>query len=386
MRHFKFLMSLLALAITMLAGQFANAEFVGFGSITRGADDCPTGAPEIYTVTNLNNSGTGSFRDAVSIGCRHVVFDVGGAIDLTSTLQISESYITIDGSTAPSPGITLNLLGQRLALEARNNVAVHDIIVTHVRSVGNGQKVETKDLWELDGSSGAPVYNIFFDHMTMTAAGDGSVDMYGDVYNVTLSNSLLTDAMVGQHYSGSSSSSRDAITIYRNVFARMNERQPKIVFETTRIELVNNVVYGWGWIEGGASGLHFKVDGFNASSGNIENNIYHYVSGLHGSENNAVKIEGALDGNWFFADNSFPAGETQDVSTSGQIAIPAEFKVIRLPVSALADTVVPCAGTHFPTAAEINLLTTISQEIGGSGTSCVPPGPRPKSPTNLQIN
>lgn len=385
MRHFKFLMSLLVLVITMLAGQFANAEFVGFGSITRGADDCPTGAPEIYTVTNLNNSGTGSFRDAVSTGCRHVVFNVGGAINLTSTLRISKSYITIDGSTAPSPGITLNVPGQRLVLEAQSRVAVHDIIISHLRAVGNGQKAETKDIWELDGSSGAPVYNIVLDHLTMTKPGDGSADMYGDVYNVTLSNSLMTDALLSMHLSGPSSSARDSITLYRNVYARSNERQPKLAGASTRVEVINNVVYGWGWIEGGASGLKFDVDGFSPS-GNIENNILHFVSGLKGSEGNAIILQGSLDGDWFFNGNDLPSAETNAVSTSGQIAIPAEFKVNRLPVSALADIVVPCAGTHFPTAPEINLLATISQAIGGSGPSCAPPGPSPKPPTNLQVN
>ena len=60
----------------------------------------------IVHVTNLNDSGTGSFRSAVSSSNRIVVFDVGGVIELKSDLTI-KGNITILGQTAPYPGITL---------------------------------------------------------------------------------------------------------------------------------------------------------------------------------------------------------------------------------------------------------------------------------------
>ena len=60
----------------------------------------------VVHVTNLNDSGTGSFRSAVSSGKRIVVFDVGGVIALKSDLTIKDN-ITILGQTAPYPGITL---------------------------------------------------------------------------------------------------------------------------------------------------------------------------------------------------------------------------------------------------------------------------------------
>lgn len=61
----------------------------------------------VYHVTNLNDSGTGSFRAAVTGGSnRIIVFDVGGVIALSSEITMKDN-LTILGQTAPSPGITL---------------------------------------------------------------------------------------------------------------------------------------------------------------------------------------------------------------------------------------------------------------------------------------
>ena len=62
---------------------------------------------KIVHVTNLNDSGTGSFRAAVSGSEKKiVVFDVAGVIALQSNLKIGANT-TILGQTAPYPGITI---------------------------------------------------------------------------------------------------------------------------------------------------------------------------------------------------------------------------------------------------------------------------------------
>ena len=103
MKHLIFALTLSLLSIPAMADDapaFPGAE--GHGRYVTGGR---TG--NIVHVTNLNDSGTGSFRAAVTGGSnRIIVFDVAGVIALKSNLTFKDN-ITILGQTAPYPGITL---------------------------------------------------------------------------------------------------------------------------------------------------------------------------------------------------------------------------------------------------------------------------------------
>ena len=104
-------------AITMLTGCIGYAGYTPASAADKllafpgatGAGRYATGGRggEVYHVTNLNDSGTGSLRDAVSKPNRIVVFDVSGTIELEGNIICSDN-ITIAGQTAPGgSGVTL---------------------------------------------------------------------------------------------------------------------------------------------------------------------------------------------------------------------------------------------------------------------------------------
>src|SRR6476659_10998443 len=94
-----------AVLLTAAGAPAARAE-QGFGAGTPGG----SGKPVVHVV-NLADSGAGSLRDAVSAGNRYVVFDVAGDIPLVSDVFVRGAFVTVDGSTAPAPGITLRTHG-----------------------------------------------------------------------------------------------------------------------------------------------------------------------------------------------------------------------------------------------------------------------------------
>ena len=341
-------------------------EYEGYGAVTMGAHSCDR-EPDVVHVTTLDDAGSGSLREAVSAGCREIVFDVGGTITLASDLNIPHSYITVDGASAPEPGITIVQAGTLgTTIEASGSIGpAHDIIIHHLRMDGMARAHENAgDIWGLDGEA-AEVYNVIIDHVTAIASADGCFDVWENVHDVTISWNFITDTVTALHLSTNSAVARERISFHHNVFAGNNERQIRIRHANDDIDYRNNVVYGWGWFEGGAAGLHIAYDeGETNPSLNVVANVFHFVPGIDGDEDDAIIFEQGGDvGSVYFADNVLPAGEVDAISTGEELAVPAEAQVTQYDPATLGENVVPFAGTHHPTEAEAARLEQIASEL-----------------------
>lgn len=244
-------LAVLAGAITgpIAAGQ---QSIEGYGAATRGALDAP-GGYDVVRVTSLANSGPGTLREAIhgTKSNRLVVFDVGGEILLTEDIRIRGSYVTIDGSTAPPPGITLtrpNIHDGEIHIEN-----LTDLVVRHIRIVG---------LWDHGGenSEGAANFQIndctrvVIDHVTSRNATDGGPDIWGTCRDITIQwcfffNNFHPTTI--SHYPAPYET-RQRLTLHHNVYAQNDDRNPQVRADVRSFDYVNNVVYDWGYYSGGA--------------------------------------------------------------------------------------------------------------------------------------
>lgn len=215
----------------------------GFGTGTAGG----RGGRVIF-VTNLNDSGAGSFRAACEAsGARIIVFRTGGTIRLSSNVAIRQPYVTIAGQTAPGGGITLR--GAALA------IVTHDVIVRGLRiRVGDdasGPAPDNRDGLVLDNYLGT-LYRVVIDHCSVSWAVDENLSIWHPgAHDITISNSIFSEALYdsihpkGVHSMGPLvGQGISKVTFYGNLMAHNNERNPRL--QGTEIEVINNVVYNRG--------------------------------------------------------------------------------------------------------------------------------------------
>lgn len=230
---------------------FPEAE--GFGRYATGART-NLSAASVYHVTNLNDSGSGSLRDALSQPNRFVVFDVGGIINLNSVLTVA-SNITIAGQTAPGG---IQVYGNRVAFHGANNLVSRHWAVRMGSAPGR-----------VDAASIVRGTNMMYDHMSITWGVDGTFDINPDsgqvIDDITIQNSIIGQGLdVVGHSTGGLMTLGDGrkFSIIKSLFADNVTRNPKVRGEN---EFINNVVYGYessGYIMGDTTATsHANVQG-----------------------------------------------------------------------------------------------------------------------------
>jgi pectate lyase len=265
---------------------FPGAE--GYGMFTTGGR-----GGEVYEVTNLNDSGPGSLRDAVSKPNRTIVFRVSGNIELQSTLMMDQPNITIAGQTAPGEGICLK--NYALRVNTRN------IIVRYLR-VRPGDQGRDR---QVDGISMGPRggSDWIFDHCSVSWGIDENFSVYG-LPNVTVQWCIISEGLWRSnhpkqtHSMGGILNGHD-MTMHHNIFISNNDRNPKFNIADwwpgQNTDFRNNVVYNWGaratWGGNGGSTLT-----------NVVNNYYKAGSNSR-SKSAFLTLEDATPGEWFVSGN-----------------------------------------------------------------------------------
>ena len=288
----KKLITTLTLAALTLAAQaqapaFPGAE--GHGRYTTGGR-----GGKVIHVTNLNDSGTGSFRTAVSGSDKKiVVFDVGGVIALKSNVNIGANT-TILGQTAPAPGITLRYYTV--------NPNGNNIVMRFIRC-RRGQEKDVND--GADASTARHFTGIMIDHCSFSWSIDEVASFY-DNNNFTMQWCTIGESLnnaghgKGAHGYGGIWGGKLA-SFHHNLICHVNNRSPRF----------NGARYDWTGYTGNKLYSQYKwenaVQAENVDFRNCV--IYNCGNGCYGGPGGG-KVN--MVGNYY---KTGPAGSTTRLTT-----------------------------------------------------------------------
>lgn len=223
---------------------------------------------KVITVTNLNDRGPGSFREACETGgARIIVFNVSGIIHIKTPIIVRAPYVTIAGQTAPGDGVCI--AGESFWVDT------HDVVVRHMRFRRGATDVTRRD----DSFGGNPVGNIMIDHCSCSWGLDENISFYRHMFspgadykdlklptvNVTIQNTISSQALDTYNHAFGSTLGGENCTFMRNLWANNAGRNPSIGWNGV-FNFVNNVIYNW---------VHRSVDGGDYTAlYNIINNYY----------------------------------------------------------------------------------------------------------------
>lgn len=208
---------------------------------------------KVIQVTNLNDSGTGSLRACVTAtGPRTCVFTIGGTITFSSSLDISNPYLTIAGQTAPGGGIMLrtsasNNKGLVVVRPTANNVIIRYI---RIRPGPGGTDGDTLDAITINSN------DVILDHVSASWGVDETVNTwYPTAQNISIQWSIISEGLSnsihpqGEHSKGYLMGEFNKnISAHHLLFAHNMDRHPEMKGDPAGIlEAINNVVYNWGW-------------------------------------------------------------------------------------------------------------------------------------------
>lgn len=217
----------------------------------------------VLVVTNLNDRGPGSLREALETGGpRIVVFNVAGIIQLQERIRVRAPYITIAGNTAPGDGVCI--AGDTVELET------HDIVIRHMRFRRGATWVGDRN----DSIGGNPIGNVMIDHVSASWGLDENMSMYRHMYrppdgskerklptvNITIQNSIVSEALDTYNHAFGSTIGGLNSTFHHNLFACNAGRNPSVGMYGD-FTFVNNVLFNWRHrtVDGGDDQSYYTI-------------------------------------------------------------------------------------------------------------------------------
>ncbi|MGA2233733.1 MAG: hypothetical protein ABSH22_22740 [Tepidisphaeraceae bacterium] len=293
---------------------FPSAE--GYGRYAAGGRD-----GQLVTVSNLNDSGPGSLRDAVSQENRNVIFTVGGTIMLKSPLHIS-SNITINARRAPDPGI--GTYGAEISLADS-----HDLVIRYIRfRQGLSAGEDRKSAVNLTNG-----HDIIFDHVSVEWGRWDTMDLNTST-NLTIQYCIVGEGIDPQRFGCLCQC--DGVTFSHNLFINNQSRNPKA---KGKIQYINNVIYDWGTV--GLVGGHSAADHTLNVIGN------YFIAGP--SSGPHFLGEFTTTDHVYAADNMI--ADKKDGSLDGRPVAPADFGAgMNAPTMMSTSTLTPAPAVTIDTA------------------------------------
>lgn len=224
---------------------------------------------QVIKVTNLNDDGPGSFREAVRTrGPRIIIFEVSGNIRLKSQITVTDPFLTIAGQTAPGDGITIRDFPLRILTQ--------NVIIRFIRfRLGDNNSSGSNDALEVRNSN-----NIIIDHCSLSWGTDETGTFYENS-NFTLQWSIISEGLnrsihdKGAHGFGGIWGGHNA-SFHHNLLAHFTSRNPRFIYSGIHhnvtgstgnqdvLDMRSNVIYNWQNqpVSGGDSGTFNLVNNY----------------------------------------------------------------------------------------------------------------------------
>ncbi len=231
------------IALFTNAQQLAFPKAMGYGAYSKGGR-----GGKVFRVTNLNDSGEGSLREAIEAkNPRTIIFDVSGTIELKSMLVIENPYITIAGQTAPESGICIKNFP--LHITRTNNVIIRYLRVRP--GIASGLIGS-----EIDGIEIRDSKNIIIDHCSISWTVDEALNTWHGTENITVQNTIISQPLhksvheKGAHGYGASLGGKNCSYLF-NLFSSAVARNPSIggnhIENTENVDFSNNVIFNYAY-------------------------------------------------------------------------------------------------------------------------------------------